>query len=240
LQKSLKGNLNKLCADCQKRFKANILRILDCKNEACQQVVKKLDIQDTYLCSDCRQHFTQVKDGLNTLKIDYTVTPYLVRGLDYYTRTVFEVAHKDLGAQDALGAGGRYDNLVKELDGPDVGAIGFAFGVERLLLATKPPSHQTTRTNLTYLITLGEEAKKKGLELLDYLRKNSIACDTDYAGKSLKGAMRRANDLGAKFVLIFGEDEIKNNFLTLKDMSSGTQEQVQSSGIIQNIKNRIA
>ncbi len=225
LHKNLKDKLQSLCDECGLRFKTNILRILDCKNEACQKVVRELDIADTYLCPECKAHFAKVREGLDALKINYEVTPYLVRGLDYYTRTVFEIAHKDLGAQDAMGAGGRYDNLVKELGGPDLGAIGFAFGVERLLLVAS--SHPSSAIqDLVYLITLGDEPKKQGLKLLDELRKAGIACDTDYEEKSLKGAMRAANDVGARYVLIIGEDELKKNIVTLKDMVSGEQKEV--------------
>ena len=112
LHNALKDKLNKLCDDCKERFKTNVLRILDCKNEACVEAVKKLDIQNTYLCPECKDHFHKVKAGLDLLKINYEVTPHLVRGLDYYTRTVFEISHAGLGTQDAVGAGGRYDNLV--------------------------------------------------------------------------------------------------------------------------------
>jgi len=238
LHKSLKDKLNKLCDECRKRFKINILRILDCKNETCQEVVKKLAIEDSYLCSVCLQHFAQVKEGLDTLKIHYIVTPYLVRGLDYYTRTVFEIAHDDLGAQDALGAGGRYDNLVKELGGPDVGAIGFALGVERLLLVAKLNVQEDKNKNLVYLITLGKEARKRGLEILDGLREEGIICDTDYESKSLKGAMRRANDLDARTVLIVGEDELKKNSVTMKDMVSGEQKEIKSEDLINELKVR--
>ncbi len=166
LHKSLQDKLGKICPDCRVRFKRNILRILDCKKKACIDVVNKLDIKDDYLCPECKIHFVRVKEGLEFLGVDYEISSYLVRGLDYYTRTVFEVTHKDLGAQDALGAGGRYDNLVGELAGPKVGAMGFAFGMERLLLAAsrKP---QVTSPNLVYIVTLGEEARKQGLKLLD-------------------------------------------------------------------------
>jgi histidyl-tRNA synthetase len=162
--------------------------------------------------------------------------PYLVRGLDYYTRTVFEISHENLGAQDAMGAGGRYDSLVKELGGPDLGAIGFAFGVERLLLVTRSQSHQVTSKNLVYVMTLGEEAKYKGLKLLDELRRAGISCDTDYENKSLKGAMRKANDLGAAFVLILGEDELKKDVITLKNMASGEQKEVKAQELIKELK----
>ncbi len=236
LRKALKGKINKLCADCQKRFKTNILRILDCKNEACCAVVKKLNIADSYLCPDCKEHFERVRSGLDLLKINYEFSPYLVRGLDYYTRTVFEVAHQDLGAQDALGAGGRYDNLVKELGGPDLGAIGFALGVERLLLVASQKSTRAEEQKSVYIITLGEEAKKEGLKLLALLRKNGIAADTDYECKSLKGAMRSANDLGVKYVLIIGDNELKKGSVTLKDMTSGEQREVRTEDLTAQLK----
>jgi histidyl-tRNA synthetase len=236
LHKALKDKLAGLCADCKRRFKKNALRILDCKNEACREIVKKLEISDRHLCAECRAHFAGVRKGLDSLKINYEVLPHLVRGLDYYTGTVFEIAHDELGAQDALGAGGRYDNLVKELGGPDLGAVGFAFGVERLLLVPGARCQVPGKSSLIYIITLGENAKAQGIKLLDNLRKNNIACDTDYEGKSLKGAMRKADDSGARFVLILGEDELKKNAITLKDMSSGEQKEVKPEELISLLK----
>lgn len=236
LQNQLKDKLNKLCDDCKRRFKTNILRILDCKKEVCTEVVRKLDVKDSYLCPECKTHFSKVKEGLDLLNLNYEVNPYLVRGLDYYTRTVFEIIHKDLGAQDAVGAGGRYDNLIKELGGPDLGAVGFAFGVERLLLVAHLLSQRITPQNLVYLITLTKEAKIQGLKLLNELRRNGITSDTDYEGKSLKGALRTANDLGAKHVLILGEDELKKKVVTLKDMVCGMQKEVRASKLIKELK----
>jgi len=231
LRKNLTDKLPKLCADCQERFKGNVLRILDCKNEGCIELVKGLNIRQGHLCPECKGHFDKVSAGLGSLKIDYAVNPYLVRGLDYYTRTVFEIIHNDLGAQNALGAGGRYDNLVHDLGGPDLGAIGFAFGVERLLLVRSQESGVRSK-KLVYLITLGEEAKKEGLKILDSLRKAQISSDTDYEDKSLKGAMRRANDLAARFVVIIGEDEIKKGAVTLKDMASGEQKEIKQEELV--------
>ena len=232
LDKALEHKLVQLCADCRIRFKNNILRILDCKNEGCRNLIKKIDLQNHHLCEECKTQFSKVKDGLDALKIDYEINPYLVRGLDYYTRTVFEITHKELGAQDSLGAGGRYDGLVHQLGGPEVGAIGFAFGVERLFLVSSI-EHGFTDKNLVYLITLGEEAKLQGLRLLDELRQANINSDTDYEGKTLKGAMRKANDLGAKYVIIIGEDELKKNVVTLKGLASGEQKEVKSEKIIE-------
>src|SRR3989338_1086805 len=231
LRKILKGHLSKVCADCKKRFKTNVFRILDCKNDACKEVVSSLGVSDSHLCPECREHFDKVRAGLKLLNIEYEFSPTLVRGLDYYTRTVFEITHPVLGAQDALCAGGRYDNLVKELGGPDLGAIGFAFGMERLVLVREQRTEDRGQ-NLAYLITLGEEAKNQGLKLLDNLRKSGIQADTDYENKSLKAALRRANGLGALKVLILGEDELKNNVVTLKDMASGDQREVKQEDLI--------
>ena len=232
LRKSLKPKLPKLCDDCNTRFKHNVLRILDCKNEGCIEVLKELDIREGHLCPECKGHFDKVKEGLDSLNIGYKINPYLVRGLDYYTRTVFELIHHGLGAQNALGAGGRYDNLVGDLGGPSLGAIGFAFGIERLLLVSKYQSIKVSKSNLVYIISLGEAAKRQGLKLLDDLRKAGITSDTDYEDKSLKGALRRANDLSARLVLIIGEDEIKKNVVTLKDMVSGEQQEVKQDELV--------
>ena len=238
LSNGLKPKLTKLCDDCKVRFKHNVLRILDCKNERCIEVVKELDIRQDHLCPECKRHFDKVKEGLDSLNIDYKISPYLVRGLDYYTRTVFEIIHHDLGAQNALGAGGRYDNLVGDLGGPSLGSIGFAFGIERLLLVTSHKS-QVASENLVYVISLGEDARKEGLKLLNTLRRLGITSDTDYEDKSLKGALRRANDLGAKYVLIIGEDEIKKNAVTLKDMVSGEQKEVESEKLIEVLMSNV-
>ncbi|MDD4954179.1 MAG: histidine--tRNA ligase [Candidatus Omnitrophica bacterium] len=235
LQRWLKGKAGDLCPDCQQRLEKNALRVLDCKNESCRAVVDKLDITGGHLCPECAAHFLRVKECLDISGISYEVSPRLVRGLDYYTRTVFEITHPDLGAQDAIGAGGRYDDLVKELGGPVAPAIGFAFGVERLLLATSD-QRPATSDHLVYLITLGQEAKKEGLKILQELRGSGVACDTDYEEKSLKGAMRRANDLGATSVLIIGDDELKKNVITLKDMANSQQREISRQDIVKELR----
>jgi histidyl-tRNA synthetase len=156
---------------------------------------------------------------------------------------VFEIKHDQLGSQDALGAGGRYDNLVKELGGPDIGAMGFAFGVERLLLvaghqsaALNASQSQVAGKNLVYIISLSAEAETMSLKLLDGLRKAGITADTDYENKSIKGAMRRANSLEARYVLIIGEDELRKKIVTLKDMSSGEQKEIKTENLINELK----
>lgn len=234
LKESLQKESQALCADCQERIKNNVLRVLDCKNETCQRIVKKVCHNQAHLCPDCLAHFEEVKNGLTNLKISFQIQPLLVRGLDYYNRTVFEITHSNLGSQDAIGAGGRYNNLVSELGGPDLGGIGFAFGVERLLLALADQPKESQK-NLVYLITLGDNAKSEGLKILNLLRNANIACDTDYLNKSLKGAMRTANDIGANKVLILGDDELKNNLITLKDMSNNTQKQIEINNLTKEL-----
>ncbi|MDD5109179.1 MAG: histidine--tRNA ligase [Candidatus Omnitrophica bacterium] len=235
LKEDLQKKSKDLCADCQQRLKNNVLRILDCKNQSCQKIVKTLFLNQSHLCPDCLSHFNEVKKGLDILGIPFQIQDQLVRGLDYYNRTVFEITHNDLGSQDAIGAGGRYNNLVHELGGPELGGIGFAFGVERLLLA-KGALKETSQKKLVYLITLGEAAKNAGIKILDQLRKSDIACDTDYLNKSLKGALRTANDSGANLVLILGDDELKNNTITLKDMSKSTQKEVKIEDLTKELK----
>lgn len=230
----LKKNQHNLCEECKSRLNKNTLRILDCKNEACKAVVNKLGLSDKHLCLECKEHFFSVRESLDSLNLNYEFNPLLVRGLDYYTRTVFEIAHKDLGAQDALGAGGRYDGLMKDLGGPDIGGIGFAFGEERILLVNEKRQEATNKCK-AYLITLGDQAKKEGIKLLDTLRKSGICCDTDYQNRSLKAAMRSANDLKAEYVLILGEDELKKKVLTLKNMASGEQEDIKQEDLIKRL-----
>ncbi len=235
LKQELHKEKQKLCPDCQVRLENNTLRVLDCKNEGCQKIVKALAIKDHHLCPDCLNHFKEVKNGLSNLGITFEADPQLVRGLDYYNRTVFEFTHSNLGSQDAIGAGGRYNNLIKQLGGPDIGGIGFAFGVERLLLASKV-SEEKPLNKLVYLIALGEPAKIASVKILNQLRSSNIPSDMDYLSKSLKGAMRAANDIGARYVLILGEDELKKNVISLKDMSDSTQREINIHDLTKELK----
>ncbi len=236
LKKELNVKASQFCPDCQERLKSNTLRVLDCKKATCQEILAALGPRQEHLCADCAAHFQIVKTGLTALKINFEISPQLVRGLDYYNRTVFEITHPNLGSQDAIGAGGRYNNLVQELGGPDLGGMGFAFGVERLILAAKTFTQEISQKKLVYLITLGASAKIAGLEILARLRQAGISSDTDYLNKSLKGAMRAANDAGANFVLILGDDELKKNSIMLKDMLQSTQKEIAQSNLIEELK----
>lgn len=240
LRDALKVKVNDLCPDCRDRFKRNIFRVLDCKQERCRSVVSGLKLDGRYLCPDCQKYFIAVQDKLKLLKIPFTLNFTMVRGLDYYTQTVFEISHPDLGSQDALGAGGRYDNLVKELGGSDQGAVGFAFGFERLILILegKKPSSSVSGSDL-FIANLGKEAQEKAFSLADSLRKEGITCEMSYSPASLKSQMRQANDKKAKLVIILGEEEIKNQEVALKDMSTGNQERIKVVKIMETIKSRL-
>lgn len=236
LRKGLKDKSAQLCPDCQRRLETNVMRIPDCKKDGCRELVEKLDLGQRHLCPECKAHFSGLQDGLAGLGIKFRLDPFLVRGLDYYTRSVFEISHPELGAQDALGAGGRYDNLVSDLGGPELGAIGFALGMERLLLVAKLTDDQNTKKELVYMIALGDAAQKQGLKLLQSLRQSGICADTDYENKSLKGALRRASDVKASRVIIIGDNELQKNVVTLKDMSGGEQKEVKLDEIVAQLK----
>jgi histidyl-tRNA synthetase len=238
LREALKAKAKELCPDCQDRFKRNIFRVLDCKQEGCKSVVAGLKLNGEYLCPDCQNYFTAVQKNLRLLKIPFTVSFTMVRGLDYYTQTVFEISHPELGSQDALGAGGRYDNLVKELGGPALGAMGFAFGFERILLALKDQAIQLPGPDL-FIANLGPDTQEKAFLLLDSMRKAGISCSMDYSQSSLKSQLRQANDQKARLVAILGEDEIKNQEVALKDMSTGTQEKIKEANIIETIRGKL-
>ncbi|MFH1407096.1 MAG: histidine--tRNA ligase [Candidatus Omnitrophota bacterium] len=239
LQKNLKTQEATLCEDCKRRISRNVFRVFDCKKDSCRAAVRKMPTMLEHLCNDCSAHFEALKKILDSKGVKYAVNPHLVRGLDYYTRTAFEVTHEGLGAQNAIGAGGRYDNLVEEFGGPKLGAIGFALGVERLLLAleTEGVNIADKQRTALFIASIGEEACKKGFDLLAAVRKGGISADMDYENRSLKGQLRRASDLNVKFVAILGEDELKKNAVTLKDMDKGTQQEVNFSKLSEMLKN---
>lgn len=239
LRRFLSDKESRLCEDCKVRVKKNVLRVLDCKKESCQVLLNSAPKVLQNICSDCNNHFETVKKVLNTLGVKYTVCDNLVRGLDYYTRTVFEITHGGLGSQDAIGAGGRYDNLIKDFGGPLTGAIGYAVGVERILLALS--EKQITDEHLVIAIaTLGDEAKIAGVKLADKIREGTkaVVC-SDIKGASLKSQFRAYDKLGAKFVLIIGEDEIKKGVVVLRNMFTKEQLEVEKNMVLEVLKNRL-
>jgi histidyl-tRNA synthetase len=224
----MKDKVGNLCEDCKTRYLRNPLRMFDCKNEECIEQLKDAPVMIDYLCEDCRTHYDQVKKYLNELKIDYFENKRLVRGLDYYTKTAFEMKSPRLGSQDTLLGGGRYDLLVEELGGKSTPAVGFAAGMERFILVMemqKKLDLEGGKLNL-FIAALGDEAKTFAVKLMRNLRQRGITCETDYLGRSLKAQMREANRQRAQKVLIIGEEEIKKGKAVLKDMESGEQEEI--------------
>jgi histidyl-tRNA synthetase len=216
---------DRLCTDCQRRAISNPLRALDCKVPGCQEATSGAPAVIDHLCSGCAGHFAAVCGHLTDLEVAYTVNPRMVRGLDYYTKTTFEMVTDRLGAQSAVAAGGRYDRLVADLGGPPLPGIGFAMGVERLALLLGNRDDAAPRPDL-FIATLGSEADGFGFRLLTRLQRQGIFAEMDYAGKSLKAQLRRADKLGARRVLILGGDELARGVAQLRDMAAGTQYEV--------------
>ena len=236
LQKLVKfseSKKSKLCKECQVRLEKNPLRMFDCKNEDCIQHLKDAPAMIDFLCESCRTHFQKVCEYLDGLTIKYLIDKTLVRGLDYYTRTAFEFRSSLLGAQDTISGGGRYDLLVSDFGGKDTPAIGFAAGVERLVLCLEKEGKFDLKQNGldVFVAILGEKAKQAGLKIVQQLRGSNLKCDMDFLGRSLKAQMREANRQNAKKVVIIGEDEIEKNIGIVKDMEKGKQEEVELSKI---------
>lgn len=226
----IKLYLKSLCDECKERSKKNVLRVFDCKNEKCQDVIKNIKFEKL-LCKDCAEHFFRVKNALGQAGVDYIIDPKIVRGLDYYTKTVFEITYKDLGAKDAICAGGRYNDLVQELGGSDTPAIGFSFGIERLILAGKEYiCPQGSRIDI-FMAIAGQGMEERAFMLMASLRDKGLLCDMDYEGRSLKAQLKKAERLNARFVVILGEEEFKSNKVILRDMDKRSQDPVDISEV---------
>jgi histidyl-tRNA synthetase len=218
--------LRDLCEDCQRRSATNPLRVFDCKSKTCQDLLTQVPAISDQLCDVCQEHEHRVLELLDRFHIPYRKNPRLVRGLDYYTRTAFEVVTTQLGAQDAVAGGGRYNGLIKELGGPDLPAIGFAIGEERLAGLLSQQEAAIPQAPLLYLAVLGPEAQNMAFELIQGLRQHGYAADMDFTNRSLKAQMTMANRRGAAWVLIVGEQELATNQAPLKNMHTGQQQLV--------------
>ncbi|MGI5902046.1 MAG: histidine--tRNA ligase [Desulfitobacteriia bacterium] len=228
LQGFLEEKIEKLCQDCKVRFEKNPLRILDCKNQTCQELTKGAPTTLDTLCLFCREHFESVQNYLNVSGLDYSINPKMVRGLDYYQKTAFEVMAEGIGAQSAICGGGRYDGLVKEIGGPQTPGIGFAVGMERILalMENQKIDLESLEENKVIIITLGEKAEIEGFKFLKELRKENIPTLMALTGKSLKSQMKYTDRMGANYALIIGEEELNRNVITLRNMKLGTQDEI--------------
>jgi histidyl-tRNA synthetase len=214
-----------LCEDCQRRRETNPLRVLDCKSVHCKEILQDAPVIRDYLCADCAAHFARVLGLLKHFSVAYEEQPRLVRGLDYYTRTAFEVVATGLGAQDAVAGGGRYNGLAQELGGPALPAIGFAIGEDRLL-EVLPESLGKGNEFKVFLAALGEAARDRAFHLMQELRRSSVAAEMDLAGRSLKAQMTQADRYGAAYAVILGDRELESGEAQVRRMADGSQEQV--------------
>jgi histidyl-tRNA synthetase len=210
------------CDDCRRRREVNPLRVLDCKSKACQDLLKTAPVLRDCLCEACDQHYTRVRELLDRFRIDYAEQPRLVRGLDYYTRTAFEVTAENLGSQDAVAGGGRYNGLVRELGGPNLPGLGFAIGEDRLM-EVLPAESMPENFSGAFLAVLGPGAKDRGLALVQELRGAGLAVEMDFDDRSLKAQMSLADRLGARWVVMLGDRELAAGEVVLRDMADGSQ-----------------
>lgn len=229
LKKFLEENYDDLCGLCQSRFDKNPMRILDCKNKNCGEITKNAPIILDYMCEECDSHFAEVKKYLDILNIPYTVDPGIVRGLDYYTKTIFEILNDDF----TVCGGGRYDRLIEQLGGPEMPAVGFGLGIERLLLTLKNEGIEIPSEGLydLYVGARGEEGKLASFKLANTLRTRGIKTEINHMGRSLKAEMKYANKIGAKFTVVLGDDELQTGNAKLKRMSDGEQFEVNLNNI---------
>lgn len=237
LKDFLSKDLEKLCKTCQERYEKNPMRILDCKIESCNQITKNAPLMLNHLDEESRTHFESLKENLDSLNIKYTVDPLIVRGLDYYTKTAFEIVSKDIGSQSTVCGGGRYDGLINELGGPDISGVGFGLGIERLLLTLESLNLSPWQEDGldVFIATLGEKASLEATKILHILRKNDISCDKDYLERSIKAQFKLANKRNSRFTIVIGENEIIENKVILKDMKNSTQTEIGIENIVDEV-----
>lgn len=238
LQDFFRPNFDKLCKDCQSRFDRNPLRILDCKNETCNQLSVAAPVITDSLCEECSEHFEQVKKLLDVAKIDYILDPRLVRGLDYYTKTAFEIQYNPLGAQSAVCGGGRYDGLVKEIGGTATPGIGFAMGFERILLALEKQKSLAEFEDYCDVYIVSPKGAHIDLvfKMAMKLRELNLKTEIDYTSRSMKAQMKQANKFKAKNVVIFGEDELTRDSVVLRNMGTSEQKEVKIEDVFEILK----
>jgi histidyl-tRNA synthetase len=237
LRAALRKEAARLCADCQRRTETNPLRVLDCKVREDQAIIDALPKISDHLCAPCRDHFAEVRRELELLGIPYRLSHRLVRGLDYYTRTTFEVVSGALGAQNSVLGGGRYDGLVKDLGGPDLTGIGFALGMERLVMLL--PTVEAARRCDVFVAPLAPAALDPALLLERALRQAGLRVLMEHEGRGLKSQMKRADKLGARYVVLMGESELQKRAWTIRDMASSIQEEVSESQAAQHLTEKI-
>ena len=233
-------NLDKLCYDCTSRYEKNPLRLLDCKEEECKKINADAPSMLDYLCEDCKNHFEQVKTYLQNAGVEYTIDPRIVRGLDYYTRTVFEFVSTSIGAQGTVCAGGRYDGLIEEIGGAPTPAVGFGLGIERLLLVMEATgaAFPDPKRPKVYFAGLDDQCREKAYELCALTRAAGFCAECDHVGRSVKAQFKYADKIGAEYVAVIGGNELETGVVNLKKMSTGESESVPFGEVVAYFKGK--
>ena len=241
LKEYFSANADNLCDTCKDRLDRNPMRILDCKSPICKKIAENAPVVIDYLCDDCRDHFEKVKAHLKAMDIDFKVNPKIVRGLDYYTRTVFEFVSGDIGAQSTVCGGGRYDGLIGQMGGPKTPSLGFAMGIERLMMVLSAQNAELPEapTCDLFIATLGDNAILKASALCRLLRDEGYKAQTDICGRGLKAQMKYADKIGAKFTLVLGDNEVESGKATLKNMSNSEAREIHLSELIEELGEEI-
>ena len=234
LKEYLKCNYEKLCDTCKTRYEKNPMRILDCKEFNCGHIVKNAPVILDYICDSCKNHFEELQSYLTELEISYEVDPHIVRGLDYYNKTVFEIINNGI----TVCGGGRYDSLIAQCDGPEMPAVGFGLGIERLLMTLEQQeiNIDNKRKIDIYIGSMGDAGKKEAFKLSNQLRNQDLSCECDHMNRSVKAQMKYANKTGVKFTMILGDEEITTRIAKIKNMNTGEQNEI-SIDDLNNIKN---
>ena len=237
LKEYFSAHAGELCDTCRDRLERNPMRILDCKSPVCSGIAAKAPAVTDYLCDECREHFQGVQKLLKAQGIAFTVNPSIVRGLDYYTRTVFEFVSGDIGAQSTVCGGGRYDGLIAQMGGPSMPSLGFAMGIERLMLILKNQKTELPKEKTAdiYIAAMGENAKLAAAGICSELRHEGYKAETDICSRGLKAQMKYANKIGCKFCVVLGDDELSSKKVMLKDMSEGTQREIPLESITEEL-----
>ena len=239
LKEYLNANTHKLCPLCKDRLEKNPLRVLDCKNDECKNITKNAPVILDYICDDCSSHLNKVKKLLTIAGVEYEINPNIVRGLDYYTKTVFEFVSNNIGAQGTVCGGGRYDGLIKQLGGTDTAGIGFAVGLERILLLLENTGVKIENPNKVkvYFAPMGETEGEKVFEIVSNLREKGISCDFDHMGRGIKAQFKYADKIGAEYVAVIGSNELLEGKAKLKKMADGSETTVEFSKIEEFLRN---
>lgn len=241
LKSFLKNKMDKLCKTCAGRYDRNPMRIIDCKKEECQNELRDVPLILDYICDECKEHFEKLQKYLSIMGLQFEIDPRIVRGLDYYNRTAFEIISNKIGSQSTVCGGGRYDGLVEEIGGPSTPGVGFGLGIERLLLTLENNNIDipSPKGLDVFIVTMGDRAYEKAVEISYKLRNNMVSVDIDHLDRSIKAQFKYSNKVNSGYTIVIGDNELDNNVVSLKNMDSGEQKEIALDSVVDEITKRI-